>query len=329
MNLPLPYGIFSVTSAAEFEARALEIFHFQARECPVYSEYIRLLGLDPEAIRTVTEIPFMPVTFFRDHLIVSGGGKPEKIFSSSGTTGVRQSRHAVMRLSIYHKSLERAFRIFYGDPSSYAIMGLLPSYIEREDSSLIYMVNRLMELSGNSSGGFFRGDRDALLKSVDEARRAEKKVLLIGVTFALLDLAEHQPVDLCDAIIMETGGMKGRRREMIREELHLILKGAFNSSSIHSEYGMTELLSQAYSKGEGLFTAPPWMRVLIRDSHDPSSHTTEEGSTGGISIVDLANIYSCSFVATSDLGRMHAGGVFEVLGRFDDADIRGCNLLVS
>nr|MCU0410684.1 acyltransferase [Bacteroidales bacterium] len=314
---------------AAFEARALEIFLFQARECSVYSEYIRLLGLDPEAIRTVSEIPFMPVTFFRDHLIISGKGKPEKIFSSSGTTGVRQSRHAVMSLSIYHESLERAFRLFYGDPSAYAIMGLLPSYIEREDSSLIYMVNRLMELSGNSCGGFFRGDRDALLKSVDEARRAGKKVLLLGVTFALLDLAERQPVDLSDAVIMETGGMKGRRPEMIREELHLILKGAFNSSSIHSEYGMTELLSQAYSKGEGLFTTPPWMRVMIRDSHDPSSHTTEEGSSGGISIIDLANIYSCSFVATSDLGRMHAGGVFEVLGRFDDADIRGCNLLVS
>jgi hypothetical protein len=234
-----------------------------------------------------------------------------------------------MRLSVYHESLERAFRIFYGDPKSYAIMGLLPSYIEREDSSLIYMVNRLIELSGNSCGGFFSGDRDALLKSVDAARRAGKKVLLLGVTFALLDLAEQQPADLSDTVIMETGGMKGRRREMIREELHTILKGALNASSIHSEYGMTELLSQAYSKGDGLFATPPWMRVLIRDSHDPSSHTTEEGSGGGISIIDLANIYSCSFVATSDLGRMHAGGLFEVLGRFDDADIRGCNLLVS
>ena len=329
MSLPLPDEIFAVTSAAAFEARALEIFRFQARECVVYGEYIRLLGLDPEAIRTVSEIPFMPVTFFRDHLIVSGESKPEKIFSSSGTTGVRQSRHAVMRLSIYHESLERAFRIFYGDPSSYAIMGLLPSYIEREDSSLIYMVNRLMELSGNSCGGFFRGDRDALLKSVDVARREGKKVLLIGVTFALLDMAERCPEDLGDVIIMETGGMKGRRQEMIREELHEVLKSAFGVPSVHSEYGMTELLSQAYSAGDGLFMTPPWMKVLIRDSHDPMSHTDDEGASGGISVIDLANIWSCSFIATSDLGRMNRENRFEVLGRFDNSDVRGCSLLIT
>ncbi|MCI0523440.1 MAG: acyltransferase [Bacteroidales bacterium] len=329
MKLPLPEEIFAVTSAGLFEERALRIFNYQAAECRVYSEYIRLLGIHPDSVISLCSIPFMPVTFFRDHLVTSGEGEPEKIFHSSGTTGMRQSRHAVKRLSIYDESLERTFRIFYGDPSAYAIMGLLPSYLEREGSSLIYMVKRLMELSGNSSGGFFHGDHDGLLKSVDRARSAKKKVLLIGVSYALLDLAEEHPVDLSDVIIMETGGMKGRRREMIRDELHELIKGAFNLPTVHSEYGMTELLSQAYSKGAGLFNTPPWMRVLIRDSHDPSSHTTEAGSNGGISVIDLANIYSCSFIATSDLGRMHDHGAFEVLGRFDDADIRGCNLLVG
>jgi hypothetical protein len=329
MNLSLADEIFAVNSPESFEERALGIFRFQAAECQVYGEFVRLLGIHPDTVRSVSSIPFMPVTFFRDHLIISGEGEPEKIFLSSGTTGMRQSRHPVKRLSIYNKSLEQSFRKFYGEPAEYAIMGLLPSYIEREGSSLIYMVKRLVELSGNPFGGFFHGNHKALLRSVEEARRAGKRVLLIGVSFALLELAEQQPFDLADAIIMETGGMKGRRKEMIREELHAILKASFNVSSVHSEYGMTELLSQAYSNGDGLFNTPPWMKVLIRDSHDPSSHTTEAGSSGGISVIDLANIYSCSFIATSDLGRMHSDGTFEVLGRFDDADIRGCNLLVS
>ncbi len=287
------------------------------------------MGIEPQDVDTILKIPFLPVSFFRDHLVLSGGGEPEKIFLSSGTTGMQHSRHAVKSLALYDESLTRTFRLFYGDPSQYAVMGLLPSYLEREGSSLIYMVKKLIDLSGNPCGDFFLDDFDALFSSVGEARRAKLKVLLFGVTFALLDLAEKHPCDLSDVIIIETGGMKGRRHEMVREELHDILKTAFNIRSVHSEYGMTELLSQAYSKGDGLFTTPPWMKVLIRDSHDPSSHTTAEGASGGISIIDLANVWSCSFIATSDIGRMNEGDSFEVLGRFDNSDIRGCSLMVT
>jgi hypothetical protein len=329
MKSPLREEIFKVADAQSFEKAALEIFRFQAAECPVYREYINLLGIVIEGIDDIFSIPFMPVSFFRDHEVMTGGGEPERIFLSSGTTGMRQSRHMVKNLALYDESLERAFRIFYGDPSHYAIMGLLPSYLGREGSSLIYMVSRLMALSGNDNGGFFPDDHAGLLRSIEKARASGFKVLLIGVTFALLDLAESRPGNLSDVIIMETGGMKGRRREMVREELHEILRSAFGVPVIHSEYGMTELLSQAYSKGEGLFMTPPWMKVLIRDSHDPGSHSAEAGAAGGISVIDLANIYSCSFIATADLGRMHHGGIFEVQGRFDEADIRGCNLLVN
>lgn len=321
--------IFRVTDSQSFEQMALEIFRFQAAECRVYGEYLRLLGTDHDLIDNISAIPFMPVSFFRDHIIMTGGGEPEKVFLSSGTLGMRQSRHCVKSLAMYDESLERSFRIFYGNPTQYAIMGLLPSYLERDDSSLIYMVKRLMSLSGNSAGGFFLNEYDALLRSVSLARSTGMKVLIIGVTFALLDLAEKCPGDLSDVIIMETGGMKGRRQEMVRAELHEVLKNAFGVNAVHSEYGMTELLSQAYSSGDGLFIAPPWMKVLIRDSHDPMSHTCEPDAAGGISVIDLANIYSCSFIATADLGRMHTGGLFEVQGRFDEADIRGCNLLVN
>ncbi len=329
MKPPLPEEIFAITDASSFEKRALEIFRYQAAGCPVYREYLSLLGVDPQVVNSILDIPFMPISFFRDHVIITGRGEPEKVFISSGTSGMRQSRHAVRTLAVYDESLGRTFRQFYGDPSQYAVMGLLPSYLEREGSSLIYMVNKLMELSGNDHGGFFLNEYDALLNAADDARAAGLKVLLFGVTFALLDLAEKRPRDMSDVIIIETGGMKGRRHEMVREELHNILKNALGVRTVQSEYSMTELLSQAYSSSDGLFIAPPWMKVLIRDSHDPSSHSVEQGAAGGLSIIDLANIYSCSFIATSDLGRMHAEGAFEVLGRFDDADIRGCSLLVS
>lgn len=329
MKLPLPEEIFSVADAQSFEKMALEIFRFQAHECPVYRQYINLLGIDPQDVDGILKIPFLPVAFFRDHLVLSGGGEPEKVFLSSGTTGMQQSRHAVKSLALYDESLARTFWRFYGDPSRYAIMGLLPSYLEREGSSLIYMVKKLTALSGNDCGGFFLNDYDALTEAFGKARLAGFRVMLIGVSFALLDLAEKNPCDLSDAIIMETGGMKGRRKEMIREELHGILINAFNVSVVHSEYGMTELLSQAYSCGEGLYSTPPWMKVLIRDSHDPSSHTFEAGASGGISIIDLANIWSCSFISTSDIGRKNDGDSFEVLGRFDNSDIRGCSLMVT
>ena len=329
MKSPLREEIFRVTDDKSFEMLALEIFRFQSAGCPVYREYLGLLGVSPEKVDSLYSIPFMPISFFRDHTVLTGEGPAAKVFLSSGTTGVRQSRHHLKDPAIYDRSLEEGFRLFYGDPSQYAVMGLLPSYLEREGSSLIYMVNRLMQLSGNDMGGFFLSDHAALLRSVDRARGAGVKVLLIGVTFALLDLAEEQPRDLSDLIVMETGGMKGRRREMIREEVHEILMKAFGVSSVHSEYGMTEMLSQAWSAGGGLFNAPPWMKVLIRDSHDPADHTDEPGAAGGISVIDLANLWSCSFIATADLGRMHPGGQFEVQGRFDEADIRGCNLLVN
>ena len=329
MKAPQNEEIFKVTDSQSFERMALKVFRFQAARCPVYGEYVRLLGIDPDRIENIFAIPFMPVSFFRDHLIMTGGGEPEKVFLSSGTAGMRQSTHSVKSLALYDESLERAFRIFYGNPSQYAIMGLLPSYLEREGSSLIYMVNRLMTLSGNDNGGFFLDDYAGLLHSIEKSRAAGLRVLLIGVTFALLDMAERCPEDLGDVIIMETGGMKGRRQEMIREELHEVLKSAFGVPSVHSEYGMTELLSQAYSAGDGLFMTPPWMKVLIRDSHDPMSHTDEEGASGGISVIDLANIWSCSFIATSDLGRMNGENRFEVLGRFDNSDVRGCSLLIT
>lgn len=329
MKQPLQEEVFAITDASSFEKRALEIFRYQAAGCPVYEEYLSLLGIDPEVVNSILDIPFLPISFFRDHVIITGGGEPEKVFLSSGAAGMRQSRHAVRSLAVYDESLSRSFTQFYGDPSQYAVLGLLPSYLEREGSSLIYMVNKLMELSGNYHGGFFLNEYDSLLNAVGEARTARLKVLLFGVTFALLDLAEKHPCDMSDVIIIETGGMKGRRHEMVREELHNILKNALGVRAVHSEYSMTELLSQAYSSADGLFITPPWMKVLIRDSHDPSSHSLEDGAAGGISVIDLANIYSCSFIATSDLGRMHADGTFEVLGRFDDADIRGCNLLVS
>jgi len=329
MKTPLTEEIFKVTDSQSFERMALKVFRFQAAQCRVYGEYVRLLGIDPELIDNIFAIPFMPVSFFRDHIIMTGGGDPEKVFLSSGTAGMRQSTHAVKSLALYDESLERAFRIFYGNPSEYAIMGLLPSYLEREGSSLIYMVSRLMTLSGNANSGFFLDDYAGLLRSIQKSRAAGLKVLLIGVTFALLDMAESCPEDLSDVIIMETGGMKGRRREMIREELHEVLKIAFGVPSVHSEYGMTELLSQAYSAGDGLFMSPPWMKVLIRDSHDPMSHTGEAGASGGISVIDLANMWSCSFIATSDLGRMNGENRFEVLGRFDNSDVRGCSLLIT
>ena len=319
--------IFRIAGTHEFEETALEIFHFQAAGCPLYTQYISLLGIDIDMVKKTEAIPFMPVSFFRDHTVITGSGDPEKTFLSSGTTGMRQSRHAVMDLALYDTSIEKAFRMFYGDPAQYAIMGLLPSYLEREGSSLIYMVHRLMQLSGNDSGGFFTGDHLTLLNAIERARSSRMQVLLIGVTFALLDLAQKHPCDLSDVIIMETGGMKGRRHEMIREEMHEVLRKAFGVRTVHSEYGMTELLSQAYSKGDGLYRTPPWMKILIRDSHDPLSHTYESGASGGISVIDLANLWSCSFIATDDLGRMHSGGEFEVLGRYDNSDIRGCSLL--
>ena len=267
--------------------------------------------------------------FFRNQKIVTGEYPVEMIFESSGTTGAAPGRHFITDLSLYEESFLKAFRLFYGDPGEYLIVALLPSYTEREGSSLLYMAKKLIKESHHPLSGFYKGDTGDLIYAIKKAKEETRKTLLLGVSFALLDLAEKLSPDLSGVIVMETGGMKGRRKEMTRSELHTILKSKLNVPSIHSEYGMTELISQAYSKGEGIFYCPPWMKILIRDPQDPLSLNTETGKTGGINIIDLANINSCSFIATGDLGRLHDDGGFEVLGRFDSSDIRGCNLLVG
>jgi hypothetical protein len=274
-------------------------------------------------------IPFLPVELFRNHKIITGNSATEMIFESSGTTGISPSRHFVSDLSLYRSSFLRSFKLFYGEPEDYLIAALLPSYIEREGSSLVYMADNLIKESLNPHSGFYNDNIEDLIITIKEAKDKNHKILLLGVSFALLDLAENHSPDLSGVIVMETGGMKGRRKEITRSELHSILKEKLNVNSVHSEYGMTELLSQAYSKENGIFYCPPWMKILIRDPQDPLTIYNKPGMTGGINIIDLANIYSCSFIATGDLGRVHDDGGFEVLGRFDNSDVRGCNLLAE
>jgi len=321
--------IFNIKDQSEFDEMALEIFNHQYSKNLIYNEYINNLGKNPVEIKSVTEIPFLPVEFFRNKKIVTGDLPVEMIFESSGTTGVTPGKHFVNDLRLYEKSFLKSFNLFYGDPGEYLITALLPSYTERESSSLVYMIGHLIQKSRHPLSGFYRDNTEELIKAIMRTKDENQKILLLGVSFALLDLAENQAPDLSCVIVMETGGMKGRRKEITRSELHTILKEKFNLSSIHSEYGMTELMSQAYSKGEGKYYCPPWMKVLLRDPHDPLFTSTETGQTGGINIIDLANINSCSFIATSDLGRLHEDGGFEVLGRFDNSDIRGCNLLAE
>lgn len=320
--------IFSASESQDFENLALDVFHFQYQNCTVYQKFCDALDLDVNAVQALNNIPFLPVELFKKHQVVSFNGDPEIVFSSSGTTGSIRSTHYVYDLKLYEKSFLKSFRLFYGDPSDYCILALLPAYLEREGSSLVYMADQLIKASGHPLGGFHLNDLGVLNEKLKMLMDVDQKILLIGVSFALLDLAEQYPMPLKNTIVMETGGMKGRRREMIRHELHQQLCDAFGQTVIHSEYGMTELLSQAYSKGDGLFTAPPWMRVLIRESNDPLAFVND-GCTGGVNIVDLANIYSCSFIATQDLGKINPDGSFEVLGRFDNSDVRGCNLMIG
>jgi phenylacetate-coenzyme A ligase PaaK-like adenylate-forming protein len=311
-----------------FRAAALEVFHFQAEEVAVYRDYLAALRIDPASVREIEEIPFLPIEFFKTHRIICEGMEPEVSFGSSGTTGITPSSHLVADTALYHKSFLTGFRASYGPPEDLCILALLPSYLERTDSSLVYMMDQLCGLSRHPDSGFYLDNLEELSLILKKRNEDGHPTLLLGVTFALLDLAEQFPVKLKDHIrVMETGGMKGRRKEMVREELHRILTGAFGCATIHSEYGMTELLSQAYSPGKGLFHCPPWMKVLVRDPNDPLS-LLGAGQSGGLNIIDLANIYSCSFIATADLGKLFADGSFEVLGRYDHSDIRGCNLLV-
>jgi phenylacetate-coenzyme A ligase PaaK-like adenylate-forming protein len=308
-----------------FEERALRLFREQAASCPPYREYLSCLGVDAEKIDTVEDIPFLPIQFFKTHAVIAEGKEAEVVFSSSGTTGMQRSQHRVADVSLYEASFQSAFQQFYGDPKQYRILALLPSYLEREGSSLIYMCEALIKQSEHKDSGFYLhnlSELAALLKS------SEAPTLLLGVTYALLDLLEHGPFDLKQTIVMETGGMKGKRKELLKSVLHEQLCEGFGVNTIHSEYGMTELLSQAYSKGGGLFHCPPWMKVLARDIDDPLS-LERFAKTGGLNIIDLANVHSCAFIATQDLGRVYADGSFEVMGRFEQADMRGCNLLVQ
>jgi phenylacetate-coenzyme A ligase PaaK-like adenylate-forming protein len=320
--------IFSIDNAAAFEAQAVAIFKYQAENCAVYNSYIYHLGLQPALINQLADIPYLPISFFKTHEVLSDSRKPEIVFSSSGTTGMVQSRHLVTDVKVYEDSFNKAFEQFYGKIEDTCLLALLPSYLEREGSSLIYMVDALLKQSKHPESGYFLHNYQELFTKLEQLKAAGQKTILIGVTYALLDFLEAYQVNFPELIVMETGGMKGKRKEMVREELHDVLKAGFGVHAIHSEYGMTELLSQAYSAGDGIFKCPGWMKIVLRDTNDPLS-LLENQQTGGINVIDLANINSCSFIATQDLGRIYTDGSFEVLGRFDHADIRGCNLLVQ
>jgi phenylacetate-coenzyme A ligase PaaK-like adenylate-forming protein len=321
--------IFNINNRTDFLDTALELFNYQYNNNIIYRSFIKNLRKDPSTVKTLYDIPFLPVEFFRNHKIISGDLPVEMVFESSGTTGIFPGKHFITDLNIYEESFQKAFRLFYGNPEEFLIAALLPSYTERDRSSLVYMVNNLINRSRQKGSGFYKDNIDELIQIINVAKREGQKTLLIGVSFALLDLAEQKSPDFSGIIVMETGGMKGRRKELTRSELHIVLKDKFNVATVHSEYGMTELMSQAYSKEEGKFYCPPWMKVLIRDPQDPMTIYSEPGVTGGINIIDLANINSCSFIATGDLGKFHKDEGFEVLGRFDNSDIRGCNLLVE
>lgn len=319
---------FLSVNSNNFEKKALDVFQYQAECCSVYKDFIKLLNIDKNDVQQIEDIPFLPIQFFKSHSIITGNSTIEEIFSSSGTTGINQSKHLVSDVSLYEKSYLKAFEQFYGDITEYTILALLPSYLERNGSSLIYMTEDLINKTKNPNSGFYLHNHQELFNKLEEQEKHRKKTLLIGVSFALLDFIEKYPCKLQHTIVMETGGMKGKRKEMIREELHAELKKGFGVENIHSEYGMTELLSQAYFNDSQKFNCPPWMKILIRDTEDALSLLTK-GKSGGINVIDLANINSCSFIATQDLGKVYGNGSFDVLGRFDNSDIRGCNLLIQ
>ena len=320
--------IFDIQNEKEFLNISLDVFHLQYQNCKVYHNFVNNLNLEVSQVKELVQIPYLPIEFFKNNIIISGENKFEKIFLSSGTTGQTQSKHYIKDISIYEKSFINGFNLFYGDIEKYCVLALLPSYLERDGSSLVYMVDKLIKLSKNNDSGFYLYNENELIEKLKSLKSRNQKCILIGVTFALLDIAEKYNLDLNDVIIMETGGMKGRKEEIIRDELHEILTESFNVSKIHSEYGMTELLSQAYSKFDGIFNCPPWMKVLVREVNDPLNVGLIE-KTGGLNIIDLANINSCSFIATQDLGIKSKDESFKVSGRFDYSDIRGCNLLTK
>lgn len=315
--------IFDLQSDAAFEATALDTFRFQAAACPPYREYLARIGCDPAEVHALRDIPFLPIGLFKQREVYCDGPAPEAVFTSSSTGGTIPARHAMRSLAHYERTFRTAFRLFYGDPARWSLYGLLPSYLKRQGSSLVYMVDRLMADCG--SGGFYLNDYDALLTAIEAD---PKPKILLGVSYALWELAERYAPHLRDTVVMETGGMKGRREELPKEEFHRILCRAFGVEAIHSEYGMAELTSQAYSSGSGLFRPPPWMRVLTRDVNDPFD-LHAPGMRGGLNVIDLANRWSCAFLQTEDIGRTFADGSFTVEGRIDRSDIRGCNLLIQ
>jgi hypothetical protein len=318
--------IMAIKSESDFEGLSLNLFDFQLKNNPVYAQYASLI-LNNKAPNNIFEIPFLPIDFFKKEQIICKGQGVEEVFLSSGTTGDK-SKHLVADLSIYKKSYLQAFKQFYGDITDYCILALLPSYQEGEGSSLIYMVDDLITKSKHQKSGFYLKNLAELSETIKELENKKQKTILFGVTYALIDFAKEFPQHLNHTIIMETGGMKGMQKEMLKEEVHKILKHSFVTENIHSEYGMTELLSQSYSKGDNIFRSPPWKKILIRDTNDPLT-IIGNNKTGGINVIDLANIYSCPFIATQDLGKTFADGSFSVLGRFDNSDVRGCNLLIQ
>lgn len=325
-NVSQDRNIFQVGENS-FEKQALALFRFQAEHGPVYRAYIRALGVDPGKVTRITDIPFLPIRFFKTHKVVTTDFPPDLLFESSGTTGTINSKHWVKDPGLYERSFLEGFRHFYGEPKDWCILGLLPSYLERKHSSLVYMVEHLVRLSGHPAGGFYLYEHERLAQQLVSLEQEGQQTLLIGVTFGLLDFAQDYTLSLKHTVVMETGGMKGRREEWTREQVHGMLKEHLGVDAVHSEYGMTELLSQGYSRGDGIFRSVPWMRPYIRDEDDPL--LVRERGKGVLNIIDLANVYSCAFIGTEDLGHIYEDGSFEVLGRVDNSDIRGCSLLLT
>ena len=322
-------NLLSVTPQ-NFEETALAVFNFQYLQNPVYNQFCKALHIEPAKINTLNKIPFLPIAFFKTHVVTTTQFEAAAIFESSGTTQTINSKHLIKDIALYEQSFSAAFRLFYGNPKDWCIIALLPSYLERKNSSLVMMADKLIEESGHGQSGFYLNELEKLHGTLLQLEKQQQKTLLIGVTFALLDFAEKYPTPLQHTTIMETGGMKGRREELTRPEVHEILCTNFKLNKIHSEYGMTELLSQAYSKGDGIFNCPPWMKIVLREEDDPLSVQLSNNSktiSGAINVIDLANLYSCSFIATDDAGKLHKDESFEVLGRLDNSDIRGCSLL--
>lgn len=316
----------------DFNKTALDVFKYQYRYNKIYREFVDVLQVNAERVNSIFSIPFLPIGFFKTHAIKTNDFVPEYVFESSGTTQSIKSRHYIKKLNLYRKSFVTAFTQFYGNPADWCVIGLLPSYLERQHSSLVMMVDELISLSRHPESGFYRNEHERLYAVLGELQKKAQKIMLIGVTFGLLDFAEKYSFELKNTVIMETGGMKGRREEMTREEVHHILKSRLGVGAVHSEYGMTELLSQAYSRSNGIFYCPPWMKVLIREEDDPLAvnhgNSFKQDVSGVLNIIDLANIYSCAFIATDDVGKLYEDGSFEVLGRMDNSDMRGCSLMV-